>query len=66
VFADLLRAALSRGPDVTDRSPAYYFSESLARALRSPRGSARVARDDTNGDEAHICLVGCDGSRSED
>src|SRR5437879_6236210 len=28
VFADLLRAALSRGPDVTDRTPASYFSGS--------------------------------------
>ena len=28
MFADLLRAALSRGPDVTDRSPASYFSGS--------------------------------------
>jgi hypothetical protein len=28
VFADLLRAALSRDPDVADRSPASYFSGS--------------------------------------
>jgi len=36
VFADLLRAALSRGPDVTGRSPASYFSG-------SPRASSAIA-----------------------